>query len=60
MQLKAETQLALGKSFNRQRYHDFLLAQGMLPPWVSAQAVVSEFIPAEKARGGITTTPAAN
>jgi hypothetical protein len=52
MQLKAETELALGKSFNRQRYHDFLLAQGTLPPSVISQAVVTEFIPAEKARAG--------
>ncbi len=48
MQLKAETELALGKDFNRQRYHDFLLAQGILPPSVISQAVVSEFIPANK------------
>lgn len=50
MQLKAETELALGKSFNRQRFHDFVLAQGMLPPSGISQAVVSDFIPAEKAR----------
>jgi uncharacterized protein (DUF885 family) len=50
MQLKAETELALGKSFNRLRFHDFVLAQGMLPPSGISQAVVSVFIPAEKAR----------
>jgi hypothetical protein len=50
MQLKAETELALGRSFNRQRYHDFLLAQGLLPPSAISQAVRAEFIPAEKAR----------
>jgi hypothetical protein len=60
MQLKAETELALGKSFNRQRYHDFLLAQGMLPPSVISQAVVSEFIPAEKAKAGSATAAVVN
>ena len=60
MQLKAETELALGKSFNRQRYHDFLLAQGTLPPWVISQAVVSVFIPAEKARVSVAAAPTAN
>ncbi len=50
MQMKAETEMALGPLFNRQRYHDFLLAQGLLPPSVIAAAVKTEFIPAEKAR----------
>jgi len=60
MQLKAETELALGKSFNRLRFHDFLLAQGTLPPWVISQAVVSEFIPAEKARSSAASAPSTN
>lgn len=50
MQLKAETEMALGKRFNRQRYHDFLLAQGLLPPAMIAKAVKAEFVPAELAR----------
>jgi uncharacterized protein (DUF885 family) len=50
MQLKAETEMALGKSFDRQRYHDFLLAQGLLPPAMIASAVKATFIPAERAR----------
>jgi uncharacterized protein (DUF885 family) len=60
MQLKAEIRLALGKGFNRLRFHDFLLAQGTLPPWVIAQAVASEFIPAEKARSSAALVPSAN
>jgi hypothetical protein len=60
MQLKAETELALGKSFNRQRYHDFLLAQGTLPPSLISQAVVTEFIPAEKARAGAPSAAVVN
>jgi uncharacterized protein (DUF885 family) len=50
MQLKAETEMALGKSFDRQRYHDFLLAQGLLPPDMIASAVKTTFVPAEHAR----------
>ena len=50
MQMKAETEMALGAAFNRQRYHDFILAQGLLPPDLIAEAVKTEFVPAEKAR----------
>jgi uncharacterized protein (DUF885 family) len=50
MALKAETRMALGARFDTQRYHDFILAQGLLPPAVLAEAVRSEFVPAEKAR----------
>ncbi len=57
MQLKAETELALGKNFDRQRYHDFLLAQGMLPPAIISQAVVADFVPAERARAAATAAP---
>jgi uncharacterized protein (DUF885 family) len=50
MALKAETEMALGPRFDRQRFHDFILAQGLLPPDVLGQAIREEFIPAEKAR----------
>jgi hypothetical protein len=52
MALKAETEMALGARFDRQRYHDFILAQGLLPPAVLAEAVRREFVPREKARVG--------
>ncbi|HVR69683.1 MAG TPA: DUF885 domain-containing protein [Vicinamibacteria bacterium] len=51
MALKAETEMALGARFDRQRYHDFILAQGLLPPDMLGQALRSEFVPAERARG---------
>jgi hypothetical protein len=50
MALKAETEMALGPRFDRGRYHDFVLAQGLLPPDALGQAIRSEFVPAEKAR----------
>jgi uncharacterized protein DUF885 len=52
MALKAETEMALGTRFDRLRYHDFILAQGLLPPAVLGRAVQTEFVPAEKARVG--------
>jgi uncharacterized protein (DUF885 family) len=50
LQLRSQAALALGTSFDRQRYHDFLLAQGLLPPDLLADAVMKEFVPAEEAR----------
>ncbi|HEY0503292.1 MAG TPA: DUF885 domain-containing protein [Lysobacter sp.] len=50
MQLRAETELALGDKFNRKAYNDFLLDQGLLPPDLLAKAVREEFVPAQKAR----------
>jgi uncharacterized protein (DUF885 family) len=48
MQMKAETELALGSKFDRQRYHDVILGQGLLPPALIGQAVREKFVPAEK------------
>jgi len=50
MELKSRVELALGPKFDRQRYHDFILAQGLLPPDTLGRAVLSEFVPREKAR----------
>jgi uncharacterized protein (DUF885 family) len=47
MELRAETERALGPKFNRKDYHDFLLAQGLLPPSLLRKAVLEEFIPAQ-------------
>jgi uncharacterized protein (DUF885 family) len=50
MELRTEVERILGKRFNRQRYHDFLLAQGLLSPSLLRKAVYAEFLPQEKAR----------
>jgi uncharacterized protein (DUF885 family) len=50
MQLRAETELALGAKFDRKAFNDFLLDQGMLPPNLLAKAVREEFVPMQKAR----------
>ena len=50
MQLRMETELALGKQFDRKAYNNFLLDQGLLPPDQLAKAVREQFIPAQKAK----------
>ncbi|GAB3382309.1 DUF885 domain-containing protein [Lysobacter fragariae] len=50
MQLRAETEIALGDRFNRKAFNDFLLDQGMLPPALLAKAVREEFVPAQMAK----------
>ncbi|MFD0738733.1 DUF885 domain-containing protein [Lysobacter koreensis] len=50
LQLRAETELALGDKFNRRAFNDFLLDQGLLPPDLLAKAVREEFVPAQKAK----------
>jgi hypothetical protein len=43
MELRADTERSLGKSFDRQKFHDFVLAQGLLPPKLVRKAVFEEF-----------------
>jgi uncharacterized protein (DUF885 family) len=50
LELRKETEEALGAKFNGQRFHDFILAQGLLPPGLMKNAVDDHFIPEEKAR----------
>jgi hypothetical protein len=50
LELRHETEQALGAKFNAMRFHDFLLAQGLLPPGLMKKAVEEHFIPQEKAR----------
>ncbi|HEU0108033.1 MAG TPA: DUF885 domain-containing protein [Vicinamibacteria bacterium] len=50
MQLRSQAEMALGAKFDRLRYHDFILSQGLLPPDVLAKAVLTDFVAAEKAR----------
>jgi hypothetical protein len=49
MELKARVELALGEAFDRQRYHDFILSQGLLPPDLLSRAVLAEFVSKENA-----------
>lgn len=46
--LRRDTEKALGDKFNAMRFHDFILSQGLLPPALIREAVIKDFIPAEK------------
>jgi len=46
--LRTQTELALRDDFNQQAFHDFVLAQGMLPPALLKMAIFEEFIPGQK------------
>ncbi len=48
MQLRAQTELALGRQFDRRKFNDFVLSQGVLPPALLKKAVEAEFIPGER------------
>lgn len=48
MQLRAETELALGERFDRKAFNDFMLDQGLLPPNLLAKAVREEFVPSQR------------
>ena len=52
MQLRTETELALGDRFDRKAFNDFLLDQGLLPPKLLAKAVREQFVPQQKAKKG--------
>ena len=49
--LRTQTELRLGDRFDQQAFHDFVLAQGILPPEILKDAVMNEFVPAQLARG---------
>ena len=48
LQLRKETEKALGPKFDQKKFHDFILAQGLLPPDMMRKAVLDDFIPAQK------------
>jgi uncharacterized protein DUF885 len=48
IQLREETEKALGSKFNQKAFHDFLLAQGLLPPDLMRRAVMEEFVPSQE------------
>jgi uncharacterized protein (DUF885 family) len=50
MELRMQTELALGDRFDRLAFNNFLLDQGLLPPDQLAAAVNEVFIPAQRKR----------
>jgi hypothetical protein len=48
LSLRQEVEAALGAKFQPQKFHDFILSQGLLPPDLMRRAVLEEFVPAQK------------
>jgi hypothetical protein len=48
LEIRRDAEQALGPNFNVQRFHDFILAQGLLPPKLLRKAVMEEFVAAER------------
>ncbi|WP_183561418.1 DUF885 domain-containing protein [Mucilaginibacter sp. SP1R1] len=46
--LRKDAEQALGSKFSALRFHDFILSQGLLPPALIRDAVMNDFVPAEK------------
>ena len=46
--LRTQTELKLRDDFDQQAFHDFVLAQGLLPPDILKQAVFEDFVPAQR------------
>ncbi len=43
LELRSRTEKTLGKKFNQQQFHDFILSQGLLPPALLQEAVLESF-----------------
>ncbi len=46
--LRQETEAKLQGKFDQKKFHDFLLAQGLLPPDLMRAAVFEEFVPSQR------------
>jgi len=42
-EIRSEAEKAMGSKFNAQRFHDFVLSQGLLPPSLLRNAVMDDF-----------------
>jgi hypothetical protein len=48
--LRKDTEAAMGAKFDQRKFHDFILAQGLLPPDLMRKAVMEEFVGPHAAR----------
>ena len=44
MQLRGQAEIALGERFERRKFNDFIVGQGLLPPHLMQRAVETEFV----------------
>lgn len=49
--LRKDVEAALGPKFNQKDFHDFILAQGLLPPDLMRKAVMEDFVPMKPSAG---------
>jgi len=49
--LRKDTEEAMGAKFNQKKFHDFILAQGLLPPDLMRKAVMEDFVSGLRAEG---------
>jgi len=52
MELRTDVERMLGERFDRKAFHDFLLAQGLVPPALLRQAVMDDFVAPRLAAAG--------
>jgi uncharacterized protein (DUF885 family) len=50
--LRKDVEASMGTKFDQKKYHDFILAQGLLPPDLMRKAVMEDFVAGQKAPGG--------
>jgi len=48
LSLRQETEAKLQGKFDQKKFHDFLLAQGLLPPDLMRAAVLEDFVPSQR------------
>jgi uncharacterized protein (DUF885 family) len=48
LQVRNDVERAVGSRFDALKFHDFVLAQGLLPPQLLRKAVMADFVPAAK------------
>lgn len=48
LELRGEVERLLGPRFDQRKFHDFILAQGLLPPDLLRKAVLDQFVPTLK------------
>lgn len=47
METRQAAEVAMGSRFDRQKFNDFVLAQGLIPPNLLRKAVMEEFVPSK-------------
>jgi uncharacterized protein (DUF885 family) len=48
LELRKDAEAAVGPRFDQKKFHDFILAQGLLPPELMRKAVMETFVPSQK------------